>query len=96
VSQTTAPEVDVDTLIPSSYTWTQTLATAGIGSLGQPYPAAIVSRWNGELDPVFADGAGQGRSYVGADQLAVLGIVAEALTPGVRALIRSLVPDAIV
>jgi hypothetical protein len=69
------------------------LSNEGIANFGCLFSPSVVARWNERLDPMFSIGD-QVRATLGADVLAAAGVLAEVLTPAVRALIASTAPDA--
>lgn len=69
------------------------LSTRGITQLCGVCDEITVKDWNTRLDPLLDAGAGEPRSYIGAGELARLGIVAELFSSPVRAAIDALYPN---
>lgn len=73
------------------------LMTMGVLKVKDPYFPDQVKSWNDRLDPLFKKRvADLPRAYVSCDELDDLGILSEILSPQMRALLRELLPDAVI
>ena len=71
------------------------LCDQGILAIEDIYSIADLAALNSAMDPIFAQKSNEPRSYVRADEMWDAGIFARVLSPKMRALIFSLVPNAV-
>jgi hypothetical protein len=69
------------------------LTTRGIAQLPAVFDASAIAILNEQLDPLFSEASSEGRSYVGADELAERGLLAHVFAPGIRSVIEALFDD---
>ncbi|MFT6289446.1 MAG: hypothetical protein ACJAR2_000031 [Ilumatobacter sp.] len=69
----------------------------GVALLDNPYTLNEIARFNDRLDALFAVRHDQfPRAYVTCGELRSSGVLSDVLTPGIRALVRSITPDAVI
>lgn len=61
----------------------------------EPFPKSRINQWNHALDEPFAKAADKNRSYILAKELLDLGILQDAFTPALRAVVRSIDPTSV-
>ncbi len=69
------------------------LKSEGLINFGQFFSKETVKRWNDLLDPLFAGGSDEEKSYVKIDKLHSLGIFNEFFNPAMRSMMNSIMPD---
>lgn len=73
------------------------LMREGIVELVDPFPAEVLARWNAQLDAAFTTVGDEERAYVGAGELARMGVLDELFGEGLGlvGLIRAIMPSAV-
>jgi hypothetical protein len=69
------------------------LAKFGICSYADPYSPSEIAEFNAVLDPIFQARAGQPRAYVHVDELNTTGLLQRLLSPAMRNILFSIMPD---